>query len=168
MSSDLILATTVSTPIGPLSLLGRGDALVGGGFTADPGWLHARLRPALRALPLAPGELPWAVKPVRDYFDGDLSALDLVPVDQRSGPARERLWAELRRIRPGSPVTYTELARRAGSPLAIRAAGGACASNLVAPVVPCHRVVRTDGSLGGYLYGLDKKRWLLSHESAAS
>lgn len=168
MSSDVILATTIDTPIGPLSLLACGDALVGGGFTADPGWLHARLRPALRALPLAPGELPWAVKPARDYFDGDLSALDEVPVDQRSSPARQRLWAELRRVRPGSPVSYAELARRAGSPRAVRAAGGACASNLVAPVVPCHRVIRADGGLGGYLYGLDRKRWLLQHESAGS
>jgi methylated-DNA-[protein]-cysteine S-methyltransferase len=168
MSSDVIMATTIDTPIGPLSLLARGDALVGGGFTADPGELHVRLSPALRALPLAAGDLPWAAKPASDYFDGDLAALDGLAVYQPATPARERLWAELRKVRAGAPVSYAELARRAGSPRAVRAAGGACASNLVAPVVPCHRVIRTDGSLGGYYYGLDRKEWLLRHERAAA
>ncbi len=161
-----IIAATTATPLGPLSLLAHADALVGAGFTADPGELHARLHPSLRALPLSSGELPWAAKPVRDYFDGDLAALGTLPVRQPSTAGRERLWAALRAVPPGTTVSYTELARRAGSPAAVRAAGAACAANLIAPVIPCHRVVRTDGSLGGYYYGLPRKEWLLRHEGA--
>ncbi len=161
-----ISATTVATPAGPLSLLAHADELVGAGFTADPADLHRRLHRSLRLFPLVPDELAWAVKPVRDYFDGDLAALDALPVCQPSTPGRERLWAELRAVPPGTVVSYTELARRAGNPRAVRAAGAACAANLVAPMIPCHRVLRSDGSLCGYYYGLDRKAWLLRHEGA--
>ena len=68
--------------------------------------------------------------------------------------------------RPGRTVSYTQLAAQAGNPRAPRAAGAACAYNLIAPVVPCHRALRSDGSLGGYYYGLDRKTWLLRHEGA--
>ncbi len=167
---DVIAVVTVDTPIGPLSLLAHGDHLVAGGFTGDPGSLRARLHPSLRDLALTaarPGDLPWAVKPMRDYFDGNLGALDGVAVHQRATPGRQRLWAALRAVTPGTTVSYAELAERAGiSRSAARAAGAACAGNLIAPVVPCHRVLRTDGSLGGYYYGLDRKEWLLRHEGA--
>lgn len=162
----VITATAIATPIGPLSLLAAAGALIGAGFTADPGELHARLHRSLRPLPLAPGELPWAVTPLRDYFDGDLAALDRLPVRQPATPARQRLWAQLRAVPPGATISYTELAHRAGSPRAVRAAGAACAANLIAPVVPCHRAVRSDGGLGGYYYGLGRKDWLLRHERA--
>jgi methylated-DNA-[protein]-cysteine S-methyltransferase len=131
--------------------------------------MHARLAPPLRALPLepaGPAELPWLAKPVAAYFDGDLRALDEIPVYQPGTPSRQRLWAALRAVPPGATVSYTQLAARAGSPRAPRAAGAACAYNLIAPVVPCHRALRTDGSLGGYYYGLDRKTWLLRHEGA--
>ncbi len=71
----------------------------------------------------------------------------------------------MRSIPPGQTWSYARLAAEAGRPTAVRAAGSACARNLVAPFVPCHRVVRSDGSLGGYAYGLDIKRALLAHES---
>jgi methylated-DNA-[protein]-cysteine S-methyltransferase len=71
----------------------------------------------------------------------------------------------MRAIAPGSTATYAELAAAAGSPTAVRAAGSACARNLVAPFVPCHRVLRSGGTLGGYYYGLDAKRVLLAHEA---
>ncbi|RUQ45019.1 methylated-DNA--[protein]-cysteine S-methyltransferase, partial [Micrococcus sp. HSID17228] len=73
---------------------------------------------------------------------------------------------ELRGIAPGSPATYGGLAERCGAPRAVRAAGGACAANLVAVVVPCHRVVRADGAAGHYLYGTAAKQALLAHEAA--
>jgi methylated-DNA-[protein]-cysteine S-methyltransferase len=166
MPAPAIIATTVGTPIGPLSLLSQADSLIGAGFTADPGELHARLHRSLRPLPLTRGELPWLAKPVSDYFDGDLTAFDGLPVHQPSTEARERLWAELRAVPAGRTVSYTELARRAGNPRAVRAAGAACAANLIAPMIPCHRVLRSDGSLCGYYYGLDRKDWLLRHEGA--
>ena len=72
----------------------------------------------------------------------------------------------MREIPPGETITYAELAERAGNPRAVRAAGSACARNLIAPIVPCHRVVRSGESrnLGGYYYGLSTKEWLLEHE----
>ncbi len=70
------------------------------------------------------------------------------------------------RCRPAGTVSYTQLAAQAGNPRAPRAAGAACAYNLIAPVVPCHRALRSDGTLGGYYYGLDRKTWLLRHEGA--
>jgi methylated-DNA-[protein]-cysteine S-methyltransferase len=73
----------------------------------------------------------------------------------------------MRAVRAGSTISYTDLAARAGMAGAARAAGAACAANLIAPVVPCHRVLRTDGSLGGYYYGLERKQWLLGHEGVA-
>ena len=168
MSSDVITAAILDTPIGPLSLLAHGGALAASGFTGDPGELHARLHPALRALPLTAAELPWLVKPLRDYFDGDLAAPDTLLVEQHASAGRERLWAELRAVPAGATITYTGLAAQAGMPRAARAAGSACAANLIAPVIPCHRVIRTDGGLGGYYYGLSRKRWLLAHEGAAA
>jgi methylated-DNA-[protein]-cysteine S-methyltransferase len=159
----------MDTPIGPLSLLAQDGRLIAGGFTASPDDMHARLQPGLRAQPVAaagPGELPWLVKPLTAYFEGDLRALDGIPVSQPGTPSRQRLWAALRAVPPGATVTYTQLAAQAGTPRAPRAAGAACAYNLIAPVVPCHRALRTDGSLGGYYYGLDRKAWLLRHEGA--
>jgi methylated-DNA-[protein]-cysteine S-methyltransferase len=169
-STGEILVTVLDTPAGPLSLLAHDDTLVGAGFTADPTSLQARLEPALRGAPLVTarrGDLAWLVKPMRDYFGGDLTAPDGLPVRQPGSPARQRLWELMRAVPPGTTVSYAELAARAGQPRAARAAGAACAANLVAPVIPCHRVLRSDGRLGGYFYELTCKRWLLAHEGAS-
>jgi methylated-DNA-[protein]-cysteine S-methyltransferase len=85
-------------------------------------------------------------------------------VDQPGGTFRQAAWKAMRAVPPGEVITYAELAARAGNPGAVRAAGSACAQNRVAPIVPCHRIVRTGGGLGGYYYGLPVKEWLLAHE----
>jgi O-6-methylguanine DNA methyltransferase len=72
----------------------------------------------------------------------------------------------MRKIKPGTTRSYAELAHRVGAPRAVRAVGTACGRNPIGLVVPCHRVVRTDGGLGGYGWGLDRTRWLLDHERA--
>jgi methylated-DNA-[protein]-cysteine S-methyltransferase len=164
-----ILATVLDTPAGELSLLAHTGTLVAAGFTGDPAAMQARLEPALRAaalVPALPGDLAWLVKPVRDYFAGDLTAPDGLPVRQPGGPGRQRMWQLMRSVPAGCTLTYTELAALAGQPQAPRAAGAACAANLIAPVIPCHRILRSDGSLGGYYYGLPVKDWLLTHERA--
>ncbi len=169
LPANRVEATVLQTPAGPLSLLAHGDTLVGAGFTGDPRELHARLQPSLRAGGLAQaqtGDLDWLVKPVRDYFDGDLTALDGLPVSQPGSAGRQRLWALMRGVPAGTTVSYTRLAELAGQPGAARAAGAACAANLIAPVIACHRVLRSDGHLGGYYYGLPCKEWLLRHEGA--
>lgn len=107
-----------------------------------------------------------ALDALRRYAEGDLDALDAVAVRQPGGPFLQRAWVELRGVHAGGTASYADLAARAGSPAAVRAAGQACARNKVAPFVPCHRILRTDGSLGGYAYGLPVKEALLVHEGA--
>ncbi|HYF47646.1 MAG TPA: methylated-DNA--[protein]-cysteine S-methyltransferase, partial [Acidimicrobiales bacterium] len=104
---------------------------------------------------------------VRAYLEGDVLAVDAIAVRQSSGPFLEHAWDVLRTVPPGAPVTYAELAAKAGKPDAVRAAANACARNAVPLFVPCHRVVRTGAGLGGFRWGLDVKRWLLGHESPA-
>lgn len=103
---------------------------------------------------------------LRAYADGRVSAIDGLTVRQPETPFRGEVWRALREVPAGRAVTYTELARLAGRPSAVRAAASGCANNLVALVVPCHRIVRTDGGLGGYLFGVEIKTRLLQHEGA--
>ncbi len=98
------------------------------------------------------------------YFDGDTTAIDTVPVELNGTAFQKNVWAALRRIPCGSTISYAELARRIGEPAAVRAVGAANGANPVAVVVPCHRVIGADGSLTGYGGGLDRKKWLLTHE----
>src|SRR5215472_1488220 len=108
-----ILVTILDTPAGELSLLAHGDTLVAAGFTSDPVAMQARMEPVLRSAGLVQarrGELAWLVKPMRDYFDGDLTAPDGLPVRQPGGPGRQRMWQLMRAVPPGCTLTYTELA----------------------------------------------------------
>jgi methylated-DNA-[protein]-cysteine S-methyltransferase len=155
-------ATTLTTPVGELSLLARHDVLVAAGF-ATPSEMAARI-----------GDEPFVVRRhlgrlsagVSAYFDGDVHALDDLPLSQPGGDFHQAAWKVMREVPPGETISYAELAARAGNPNAVRAAGSACARNLIAPIVPCHRVLRTGGALGGYYYGLPAKSWLLAHELA--
>jgi AraC family transcriptional regulator of adaptative response/methylated-DNA-[protein]-cysteine methyltransferase len=90
-----------------------------------------------------------------------------VPLDLRGTDFQRRVWAELQRVPLGATATYAEIAAGIGHPTATRAVAGACASNHAAVLVPCHRVVRSDGGLGGYKWGIDRKRSLLESEGAA-
>jgi methylated-DNA-[protein]-cysteine S-methyltransferase len=159
------------TPAGDLTvLLTPEDGVVrASGFTGADA-LTARLAPELRARG-TDGHPSAAGQPVADavqaWSTGALDALDAVPVAQPGGPFLQEAWRVMRDIRPGTTSTYTGLAGAAGRPAAVRAAGSACARNLVAPFVPCHRVVRTDGTPGGYAYGLGVKEALLAHERGA-
>ena len=98
------------------------------------------------------------------YFDGGLVSFDL-PLSLAGTPFQQRVWQELCKIPYGCAISYAELARRIGKPGASRAVGSANGRNPVSLIVPCHRVIGADGGLGGYGGGLDRKRWLLEHES---
>jgi methylated-DNA-[protein]-cysteine S-methyltransferase len=165
-------STTIETPIGPFTIVGRGKAVLASGFTIDEAELTALIpRKTLEAGPAEDDgtDLRPAVDAARAYFDGDLAAIDTVEVEQHgAGAFLDHAWDVLRAVPAGDIVTYREFAERAGRPAAIRAAASACARNAAALFVPCHRIVRTDGSLGGYRYGLDIKRWLRTHEGVAS
>jgi len=100
------------------------------------------------------------------YFEGDILALDSIPVQTGGTPFQRSVWTALRQTPAGKTMTYGQLARQIGSPGASRAVGMANGSNPIAIVVPCHRVIGADGTLTGYGGGLDRKRWLLAHERA--
>jgi AraC family transcriptional regulator of adaptative response/methylated-DNA-[protein]-cysteine methyltransferase len=100
------------------------------------------------------------------FLAGDQS-LARLPLDIRGTVFQRRVWEALRRIPRGETRTYAELARAVGAPAAVRAVGSACGANPVALVIPCHRAVRTDGGLGGYAWGLERKRQLLKLEKGS-
>ena len=103
---------------------------------------------------------------MRAYFDGDLGAINDIPVSTGGTAFQQLVWAALRDIPTGTTETYGQLAARLGKPMASRAVGLANGRNPVAIVVPCHRVIGANGALTGYGGGLDRKRWLLKHERA--
>ncbi len=154
-------STSLPTPTGPLSLVvDDAGTLVAAGFCAV-----ADLERRLRATTRHRCELGAPGRAVASYGIGDLAALDDLAVDQAGTAHQQAVWKALRDVPAGQTVSYGELCARLGLPPGTaRAVGSACGANLIAPVVPCHRVVRGDGSLGGYAYGLSVKRFLLDHE----
>ena len=90
-----------------------------------------------------------------------------LPLDIRGSAFQQRVWAALREIPIGSKATYSDVAQAIGAPKSVRAVAQACAANPIAIFVPCHRVVRADGSLSGYRWGVERKQQLLEHEAAA-
>jgi len=100
------------------------------------------------------------------FVEAPALGLDL-PLDVRGTASQQRVWQALREIPPGSTASYSEIAERIGAPKTVRAVAQACASNLIAVAIPCHRVVRNDGGLSGYRWGVERKRALLDRESAS-
>lgn len=116
----------------------------------------------MKPLPAGTGRVAEAVAA---YAAGDHTALDEITVIQPGSEYRQDVWAAMREVPAGETVSYAELAQMAGRPLAHRAAASACANNLVAFAVPCHRVIRSDGGIGGYGFGgTETKRALLARE----
>lgn len=162
----MLLRTTLKTPVGALSLISREHILIAAGFTSQDELLSSISKQDRHLESKKVSQIPIISDLVSDYFDGDLRALDGIKVDQEGEKFSQSAWRVMRKIAPGRTLTYADLAKRAGSEDAVRAAGSACARNLIALVVPCHRIVKTGGALGNYAYGLKYKQWLLSHEGA--
>ena len=160
---------TIDSPVGRLLLAATPEGLVRVAFETEDAdrvlsELAAQVSP--RVL-LAPARLDAAASELEEYFAGRRHAFD-VPVDLRLARGFRRAVLErLTQVPYAGTVSYGELAARAGSPRAVRAVGTACALNPVPLVVPCHRVVRSDGAPGGYRGGPDVKRRLLAMEAAA-
>ncbi|HEY0487426.1 MAG TPA: methylated-DNA--[protein]-cysteine S-methyltransferase [Mycobacteriales bacterium] len=159
---------TVQTPVGPFTVVADTDgAVLASGWTGIPCDLVPLIHPTIRPTTFRRRcDLGPVTKAVTAYHDGDLRAVDDIPVRQVSSPFMTHAWDVLRTVPPGKPVTYTEFALLACRPAAVRAAAGACARNAAALFVPCHRVLRTGGGLGGFRWGTDIKAWLLAHEAA--
>jgi methylated-DNA-[protein]-cysteine S-methyltransferase len=158
--------TTTDSPFGPLLLAQTPRGLVRVGLPNQNQDvllqdLSARVSPRVLE---APAELDEARRELDLYFEGKLDHFDL-PLDwQLSGGFRQRVLRAINRIPYGQTRSYTEMARKAGNERAVRAAGSACGSNPIPLVVPCHRVLRTSGALGGYGGGLPMKHGLLELE----
>ncbi|MGV3553486.1 methylated-DNA--[protein]-cysteine S-methyltransferase [Rhizobium sp.] len=152
--------------IGPIHMVTDGGTLIALEF----GDVEHRLMPMLRArfgaamaLHIADGTNDIAAV-IRRYFAGDLRALDAIAVDGGGTAFQRQAWKALRAIPPGEVRTYGQMAVLLGRPNAFRAVGAANALNPISLVVPCHRLVGSNGALTGYGGGIARKRWLLEHE----
>jgi methylated-DNA-[protein]-cysteine S-methyltransferase len=158
----------IETPVGAIVSFVKDNALCGLAFEdGRPGilrWLERRFG----SLDVEPEDDPAGiVGRLAAYLAGDVAAIEDVLVDTGGTPFQQRVWAELRRIPAGRTASYADVAAAIGAPSAVRAVGAANGSNPVSIVVPCHRVVASDGTLCGYGGGLHRKRWLLEHEASA-
>lgn len=164
------LIDRIATPMGELIVIADRD---GNLRTID--WTDHEPR-MKRLLDRQYGKGNYSLTPARDpgglssamrrYFKGDLSAIDKLPVRTAGTSFQRSVWKALRGIKCGSTISYAELARRIGAPKAVRAVGLANGQNPISIVVPCHRVIGSDGRLTGYGGGLHRKEWLLEHEGA--
>jgi len=171
VESLTLLIDRLQTPIGELLIVADRDGKL---RTIDWTDHEARMRQLLDryygkgAYTLQPARDPGGLtSAMRAYFKGDIGAIDRLPVDESAGTAFQRsVWRALRRIPKGKTISYAELAKRIGKPKAVRAAGLANGQNPISIVVPCHRVIGSNGTLTGYGGGLPRKKWLLEHEGA--
>lgn len=167
-----LTALTVTTPDGPFSIVGADQTIVAAGWTDDLATLHRRLPTTLRARALLPvgahdASLSAAVAAVEAFYDNDFAPILAVDVQLFGTEFQRTGWQVLRQVPAGTLLSYTEFADEIGRPRAVRAAAAVCARNVVALFVPCHRVVRSDGTLGGFGWGEAVKRSLVERESAS-
>jgi methylated-DNA-[protein]-cysteine S-methyltransferase len=162
---DAIGLLTVESPIGPLTIAARGSRVCLVHFGPASSYVETSIAKWYPGTPIARDTDPSGAEQIFSrYFDGDLQSLDEVDVELHGTPFQQGVWTALRDVRVGTTSTYADLAKRVGSPSAVRAVGAANGANPVAVVLPCHRIIGTNGSLTGYGGGLQRKRWLLDHE----
>lgn len=160
------LTDRIKTPIGDLDIVtdeaGRLRAVE---WTDHAERMHRSLRIQYGQFDLKSARNPAGLSgALRAYFGGDVTAIDRLKVATGGTDFQKSVWKALRAIACGETITYAMLAQRVGRPTAVRAVGHANGDNPVSVVVPCHRVVGTNGSLTGYGGGIERKRWLLAHE----
>jgi methylated-DNA-[protein]-cysteine S-methyltransferase len=162
---DTIALATTDSPIGELTVAAHGSKVCLVHFGPVNKYVRASLARWYPDARVEPGDDPAGVLTVlARYFGGDLASLDEVDVELHGTSFQQRVWLALRTVTPGTTASYAELAGRVGAPSAVRAVGAANGANPVAVVLPCHRIIGSNGSLTGYGGGLDRKRWLLDHE----
>ena len=164
--SDVLYLDRVQTPIGELLLVADGQgALRMLEFSDKPDrWRREFKRQFDNAQFIETRNPSGLSAALKRYFGGDLGALDEIKTDAAGTDFQRACWKNLRKIRPGTTTSYGALAKKMGKPAAMRAVGLANGANPIAVVVPCHRVIGSDGSLTGYGGGLERKQWLLDHE----
>lgn len=156
---------TIKTSLGHLLVAAGSNGICAILLGDDPASLEADLRPRFPRATFAGADESFAatLRAVAALVEAPDRPLEL-PLDEQGTAFQQRVWHALQRIPAGSTRSYAEIARDIGSPAAVRAVAGACAANPLAVAVPCHRVVRSDGALSGYRWGLERKRELLRRE----
>lgn len=164
-----LLLDQFETPVGLLSLVSDGRALI----ALELGEVDHRLHPMLakrfkgETVELVDVDDPQGFSSaLRAYFDGRFDAIDCLPANGGGTDFQRRVWAALREIPRGTTESYGKLARKIGTPNGMRAVGLANGANPISIVVPCHRVIGADGSMTGFGGGIERKKWLLTHEQA--
>jgi len=155
--------------LGALLVAATGTGICEVALDADPEQLVRNLQDRFKAARLigADDEFETWVAAVVSFVEDPSRGLDL-PLDVRGTAFQRRVWEALRDIPVGTTATYSQVAERIGAPRAVRAVARACATNSIALAIPCHRVVRTDGSMAGYRWGVDRKRELIARELKAA
>lgn len=162
----MLVSTVQKTPVGNIYLIADSSILIAAGFKSLNS-LQNRLSPSDKLRKIEPIEkIPKISKLIDNYFEGRLDALNLIQVRQPGAQFSQKVWKVMRAIPVGMTISYAQLAKKAGSPAAFRAAGTACGNNLIAPIIPCHRIIKSDGTLGNYGYGVAIKEKLLRLEGA--
>ena len=160
--------TTASCPLGRLLVAATETGLCAVSLGDSDQKLESMLAAEYPEAEITRGEkaLDDLVVPLLSYLRGEHPHLDL-PLDVQATAFQRRVWEELRKIPYGSTRSYSDIAKSIGSPKSVRAVARACATNRVALVIPCHRVIREDKSLSGYKWGIERKRKLLKQESSS-
>lgn len=162
----MLVSAVQKTPVGNIYLIADSGILIAAGFKSLNS-LQNRLSPNDKLRKIEPIEkIPKISKLIDNYFEGRLDALNLIQVRQPGAQFSQKVWKVMRAIPAGMTISYAQLAKKAGSPAAFRAAGTACGNNLIAPIIPCHRIIKSDGTLGNYGYGVAIKEKLLRLEGA--
>lgn len=162
-----VLGYEIKTPWGPIATfvdVTKEPVVIGAAFSDIPKFLKKSGHKLNIVEFKSDSKLAGVSAVVNDWIAGDVDAFNALKVRQPGGEFTQAVWKSLRKVRGGTVISYADLAAKAGRPLAVRAAGTAMATNLIAPMVPCHRVVKTGGALGGYGFGIDLKAKLLQHE----
>ncbi|ARV11787.1 cysteine methyltransferase [Gilvibacter sp. SZ-19] len=150
----MIAQAYLDSPLGSLLLQGDADGIQKLSVVEDPQDPSAEI----------PAELQSAAQQIHEYFQGQRSSFDL-KLNPQGTSFQKQVWTQLAEIPFGKTATYMDMAKRLGDPKSIRAAASANGKNPIMIIIPCHRVIGSDGSLTGYAGGLWRKKWLLEHES---
>ncbi|MEL6224102.1 MAG: methylated-DNA--[protein]-cysteine S-methyltransferase [Cyanobacteria bacterium J06627_8] len=157
----------LDSPLGLIDIVTNEDALLAIDFEDCRDRMMAILHSRFDTVTLVEKSNPLGVtEKLQRYLDGQPDALEAIPVDPGGTPFQQEVWTALTKIPLGTVVSYGDLAKTLNKPGASRAVGLANSKNPISIVIPCHRVIGSNGQLTGYAGGVDRKRWLLNHEGA--
>ena len=166
-----VTSSVVKTPFGDISLvvLNKDVPVVIGAAFEKSDAFNKKVATKYPGQQIRTGKTPAKVSDlIAQWAGGNLTALNKIKVQQTGSPFQQECWKAMRAIKPGTTLSYAALAQKTSSPGAVRAAATCCAINLVAPIIPCHRIIKSDRTLGNYGFGISLKKKLLIHEGFMS